>query len=133
MLHSLRDIKKTNSKKDGGVGETLLRQNFSNSERLTREAHHLLPPKSQHPLGSSYSISIGFIPEGIIITADGSQDRLPELSESISSSLPPIAAHRVDSDDWETPLTSTVAHHLHSENKVLQDFLFVSIALHSFL
>jgi hypothetical protein len=29
MLHSLRDIKKTNSKKYGGVGETLLRQNFS--------------------------------------------------------------------------------------------------------
>jgi hypothetical protein len=29
MLHSLRDIKKTNSKKYEGVGETLLRQNFS--------------------------------------------------------------------------------------------------------
>jgi hypothetical protein len=29
MLHSLRDIKKTNLKKYGGVGETLLRQNFS--------------------------------------------------------------------------------------------------------
>jgi hypothetical protein len=29
MLHSLKDIKKTNSKKYGGIGETLLRQNFS--------------------------------------------------------------------------------------------------------
>jgi hypothetical protein len=29
MLHSLRDIKKTNSKKYRGVDETLLRQNFS--------------------------------------------------------------------------------------------------------
>jgi hypothetical protein len=29
ILHSLRDIKKTNSKKYVGVGETLLRKNFS--------------------------------------------------------------------------------------------------------
>jgi hypothetical protein len=29
MLHNLRDIKKTNSKKYEDVGETLLRQNFS--------------------------------------------------------------------------------------------------------
>jgi hypothetical protein len=29
MLHSLRDIKKTNSHKYEGVGEILLRQNFS--------------------------------------------------------------------------------------------------------
>jgi hypothetical protein len=29
MIHSLRDIKKTNSKKYGGVDEILLRQNFS--------------------------------------------------------------------------------------------------------
>jgi hypothetical protein len=32
MSHSLRDIKKTNSKKYEGVDETLLRQNFSRVE-----------------------------------------------------------------------------------------------------
>jgi hypothetical protein len=99
MLHSLRDIKKTNLKKYGGIGETLLRQNFSLPRRTQPVLLHAAAMTASSLARSMLLLRARLLYSGSMSSTSG-RTFFSTMTKP-SSTLTTHALHRTDAWDWE--------------------------------